>query len=103
MWLPEGVDLLTCYDLQRSSDSGGTSVNHVCDAAGGSGSNSYQEAESTSHSNEHGASLPPGARDVPEPAMHKTINICHTKWSVMDGGTEHESYTRDLMSSQWGR
>ena len=78
MWLPEGVDLLTCYELQRPSDSGGASVNHVCDAAGGSGSNSYQEAESTSYSNEHGAGLPPGAWDVPEPAMHEPINIWRT-------------------------
>ena len=69
MWLLEGVDLLTCYELQRSCDSGGARVNHVCDAAGGSGSNGYQKTQSAPHSDEHGAGLPPGARDVPEPAM----------------------------------
>jgi hypothetical protein len=76
MWLLEGFDLLTCYELQRSRDPCGASVNHVCDTAGGRGGNSYQEAEGTSHSNEHGAGLPPGARDVPEPATHESINIC---------------------------
>jgi hypothetical protein len=75
-------------------------VNHVCDAAGGSGSNGYQKTESAPHSDEHGAGLPPGARDVPEPAMQVSINICRTKWLVIEGGTAYEFCKCDMRTSQ---
>jgi hypothetical protein len=73
---PGSFPLLTCYELQRSRNSSGAGVNHVRDTAGRRGGDGYQEAEGTSHTNEHGAGLPPGARDVPEPAMHEHISIC---------------------------